>query len=248
MTPSAISLRSWKEPSRRMPQTRRCKSLELDWTQATAPISGRAGVRYVDVGNEVTLGANSANGSAQIVVINQIQPIFVSFTLPQQDLSQIREPLLAHQTLKVLALDRNNQTVLSSGSLSVIDNQIDTTTATVKLKAVFANDDFKLWPGQFVNVRLLVGSYSAAVVVPAEAVQLGPDGFYVFVVGANNRAEMRPVTAGATEAGVTRIESGLKAGDQVVTDGQYRLQPDSPVKAVPSKSGDSGAARSHKTN
>ena len=130
---------------------------QLDWTQVTAPISGTTGVRQVDVGNQVTVGANSANGSSSIVVINQIKPIFVSFTLPQQDLTQIREPLLEHKTLEVIALDRNNQTVLSKGTLSVIDNQIDTTTATVKIKAVFANDDEKLWPGQFVNVRLLVG-------------------------------------------------------------------------------------------
>ena len=213
---------------------------QLDWTQVTAPISGRTGVRQVDVGNQVTLGGNSANGAASIVTINQIQPIYVSFTLPQQDLAQIREPMLAHKPLEVTALDRNNQTVLSTGELSVIDNQIDTTTATVKLKATFANDDYMLWPGQFVNVRLKVGDRPGSVVVPSEAVQLGPDGSYVYVVGEDNKAMMRAVTPGATESGVTLIESGLSAGEKVVTDGQYRLQPDSLVTAVARKPAPSG--------
>jgi multidrug efflux system membrane fusion protein len=209
---------------------------QLDWTQVTAPISGTTGVRQVDVGNQVTVGANSANGSSSIVVINQIKPIFVSFTLPQQDLTQIREPLLEHKTLEVIALDRNNQTVLSKGTLSVIDNQIDTTTATVKIKAVFANDDEKLWPGQFVNVRLLVGERPSALVVPTEAVQLGPDGSYVYVVDEGNKAVMRAVTTGPSEAGLTLIETGLTLGEKVVTDGQYRLQPDSPVTTAIHKS------------
>jgi multidrug efflux system membrane fusion protein len=208
---------------------------QLDWTQVTAPISGRTGVRQVDVGNQVTVGANSANGSSSIVVINQIKPIFVAFTLPQQDLTQIREPFLAHKSLEVIALDRNNQTALSRGTLSVIDNQIDTTTATIKLKAVFSNDDYKLWPGQFVNVRLLVGHRPDSVVVPTEAVQLGPEGSYVYVVGVENKATMQAVTTGPSEAGLTLIESGLKAGEKVVTDGQYRLQPDSLVITAPKK-------------
>jgi multidrug efflux system membrane fusion protein len=205
---------------------------QLDWTQVTAPISGKAGVRYVDVGNQVTVGANSANGSSQIVTINQIQPIFVSFTLPQQALDQIREPLLDHKSLEVIALDRNNQTVLSKGKLSVIDNQIDTSTATVKLKAIFTNDDYKLWPGQFVNVRLLVSDLPESVVVPSQAVQLGPDGSYVYVVGSDNKAQMCAVTTGPTESGMTLIKEGLQSGQMVVTDGQYRLQPGSDVSTV----------------
>ena len=210
---------------------------QLDWTQVTAPISGRTGVKQLDVGNQVTVGANSANGAPSIVTINQIQPIFVSFTLPQQNLDQIRAPLLAHKTLEVLALDRNNQTILSKGKLSVVDNQIDTTTATVKLKAIFTNEDFKLWPGQFVNVRLLVTELPDAVVVPSEAVQLGPDGSYVYVVGSDSKAEMRPVMTGPAESGMTLIKSGLKSGENVVTDGQYRLQPDSIVTTALPKSG-----------
>ena len=221
---------------------------QLDWTRVTAPISGHTGVRQVDVGNQVTGGGASGGGASSIVTINQIQPIYVAFTLPQQNLSQIREPMLAHKTLEVLALDRNNQTLLSKGKLSVIDNQIDTATATVKLKAVFANDDYKLWPGQFVNVRLLVGDHPNAVVVPTEAVQLGPDGSFVYVVGADNKAAMRGVTAGPSEAGMTLIESGVKAGEMIVTDGQYRLQPDSPVSMKPPKSVGAGGAHPQKSN
>jgi len=208
---------------------------QLDWTQVTTPISGRTGVKQVDVGNQVMVGGSSANGASAIVTINQIQPIFVAFTLPQQDLDQIREPLLAHKTLEVLALDRNNQTILSKGKLSVIDNQIDTTTATVKLKAVFSNDDYKLWPGQFVNVRLLVSDLPNSVVVPSQAIQLGPDGSYVYVVGGDNKALMRAVITGSTEDGMTLIKSGLKSGEIVVTDGQYRLQPGSDVTTAAHK-------------
>ena len=211
---------------------------QLDWTQVTAPISGRTGVKQVDVGNQVTGGGNNANASSAIVTINQIRPIYVSFTLPQQDLEMVRGPLLAHKPLEVRALDRNNRTILSTGTLSVIDNQIDTTTATVRMKAVFANEDYQLWPGQFVNVRLLVNRIPDAVVIPSEAIQLGPDGSYVYVVGADNKAEMRPVTVGAAEGGMTMVKAGLKIGEVVVTDGQYRLQPDSPVTTLPPKSGD----------
>lgn len=211
---------------------------QLDWTQVTAPISGRTGVKQVDVGNQVTGGGNNANASSAIVTINQIRPIYVSFTLPQQDLEMVRGPLLAHKPLEVRALDRNNRTILSTGTLSVIDNQIDTTTATVRMKAVFANEDYQLWPGQFVNVRLLVNRIPDAVVIPSEAIQLGPDGSYVYVVGADNKAEMRPVTVGAAEGGMTMVKAGLKIGEVVVTDGQYRLQPYSPVTTLPPKSGD----------
>ncbi len=211
---------------------------QLDYAQVTAPISGRTGVRLLDAGNQVSIGANGASNSSTIVVINQIQPIYVSFTLPQQDLSKIRDPLLAHKILSVIALDRNNQTVLSHGSLSVMDNQIDTATSTIRLKAVFANGDDKLWPGQFVNVRLLVGERPNAVVVPAESIQLGPDGSYVYVV-VNNQAKIRSVVTGPSEAGTTLIESGLQAGEIVVTDGQYRLQQDSMIKTTPSQTPES---------
>lgn len=197
---------------------------QLGYTQITAPFAGRVGIRLVDAGNIVH--ASDTNG---IVVINQVQPISVIFTLPQQQLGQIREALMKKQELKVLAVDRDNESVLSEGKLEVLDNQIDQATATVKLKAVFANTDYKLWPGQFVNVRLLVGEKAGAVVVPSAAVQRGPTGMYVYVIGSDNKAEMRTVAAGATENDQTLITEGLKTGERVVVDGQYRLQPGAEV-------------------
>ena len=218
---------------------------QLDWTQVTAPISGKTGVRQMDAGNQVSVGGNNPNTSNNaIVTINQIQPIYVSFTMPQQELGQIREPMLAHKKLDVIALDRNNQTVLAKGVLSVIDNEIDPATATVKIKAQFSNEDYKLWPGQFVNVRLLVGDRPDALVVPSEAVQLGPDGPYVYVLGEGNKAVMRTVSTGPTEGAITLITSGVKAGEMIVTDGQYRLQPGSVVTNAPPKLGNNEPKKS----
>ncbi|PWU11432.1 MAG: efflux RND transporter periplasmic adaptor subunit [Verrucomicrobia bacterium] len=210
---------------------------QLEYTQVIAPISGRAGVRQVDVGNLVT--ANSAanvNGASSIVVINQIQPIFVTFTLPQQDLPQIRDASQQNQNLLVIVLDRNHRTILSQGTLAVVDNQIDSTTATIRLKAVFENKDYHLWPGQFVNVRLLIKTSPNAIVVPAEAVQLGPNGPYVYIVNERKRALMRSVVIGPSEKGDTLITSGLKPGEKVVTEGQYRLEQNALVIIESSKS------------
>lgn len=202
---------------------------QLDWTSVTAPISGRTGARQVDVGNQVSGGASMAGGTSSIVTINQIRPIYVTFTLPQQNLGRIHEALAASTNLTVLALDGNNRTRLGEGTLSMVDNQIDPSTATVKMKAVFPNDQEKLWPGQFVNVRLLLGTRPDAVAVPAEAVQIGPQGSYVYEVTPENTARMQAVKTGPTEGGLTLIESGLTPGIQVVTDGQYRLQPGSKI-------------------
>jgi membrane fusion protein, multidrug efflux system len=163
--------------------------------------------------------------AAGMLTIDQVQPISVVFTLPQQDLRGARDALQGNSALKVLALDRDNLSVLTEGTLEVLDNQIDATTATVKLKAVFANTNYDLWPGQFVNVRLLLGMKAGAVTVPAKAIQRGPSGSYVYVIGAEEKAAMHPVKVGATEGDWTLVESGLEAGDRVVVDGQYRLQP-----------------------
>lgn len=202
---------------------------QLDWTSVTAPISGRTGARQVDVGNLVTAGGSAAGGASSIVTINQIKPIYVTFTLPQQNLGRIHEAMDSSTNLAVLALEGNNRTRLGEGTLSMIDNQIDPSTATVKIKAVFPNDMEKLWPGQFVNVRLLLGTRPEAVTIPAEAVQIGPEGSYVYEVTPEETARMRAVKTGPTEGGMTLIESGLSPGVRVVTDGQYRLQPGSKV-------------------
>ncbi|MDD5198905.1 MAG: efflux RND transporter periplasmic adaptor subunit [Terrimicrobiaceae bacterium] len=197
---------------------------QLDYTRLLSPISGRAGIRLVDEGNIVRAG--DATG---IVVINQVQPISVVFTLPQQQLAPVRDALLQKQTLKVIAVDRDNLTTLSEGELTVMDNQIDSTTATVKLKATFANEDLRLWPGQFVNVRLLLGIRKAAVCVPTAAIQRGPDGAFVYVIQPDSTVKMAVVQPGDSDGDWTLIEQGLSAGNRVVVDGQYRLKPDSTV-------------------
>jgi membrane fusion protein, multidrug efflux system len=213
---------------------------QLDYTHIVAPISGRVGIRLVDPGNIV-----HSTDTGGIVTINQVQPISVLFTLPQQDLGKVRNALQQNNTLQVLALDRDNLSTLSDGTLAVLDNQIDSTTATVKLKATFDNTDFRLWPGQFVNVRLLLGNKPDAVTVPAQAVQRGPNGMYVYLLGPDsNKAEMRPVTVGSTEDNWTLVESGLQGGDRVVVDGQYRLQPGTTVEITKTPaSADSGKAK-----
>ena len=199
--------------------------VNLDYTRITAPISGRVGLRLVDEGNIVH--ASDTNG---IVVITQLKPISVLFTLPQQQLAKINE-VAGHNPLKVYAYDRDNTKPISEGMLAVVNNQIDTTTGTIQLKATFANDDGKLWPGQFVNSRLLVTTQAGALVVPASVVQRGPQGSFAYVVNSNNMAEMRPVTVGQIDAGIAIVESGLQEGERVVVDGQYKLQPGAKVEA-----------------
>jgi multidrug efflux system membrane fusion protein len=210
---------------------------QLDYTRITAPISGRIGIRLVDAGNIVR-----SSDAAGLLTINQVQPISVLFTLPQQDLRSVRDALQQNKSLQVMALDRDNLSALAEGTLEVLDNQIDSTTATVKLKAVFANTNYDLWPGQFVNVRLLLGTKGGAVTVPAKAIQRGPSGSYVYLVNAEKKAEMRPVKVGATEADWTLVESGMEARDQVVVDGHYRLQPGVAIQVTKdlTESADSG--------
>ncbi|HEY8902347.1 MAG TPA: efflux RND transporter periplasmic adaptor subunit, partial [Chthoniobacterales bacterium] len=197
---------------------------QLDYTRIVAPISGRIGLRLIDVGNMIH--SSDSNG---ILVINEIQPISVVFTLPQQDLAAVRKAQQGGKPLTVLALDRDNLSTLATGVLEVVDNQIDAATATVKLKAKFENTDDALWPGQFVNVRLQLGVESGAISVPDAAVQRGPNGSYVYVIGADHTVSMRTIATGASEGGSTLVTSGLKAGERIVVDGQYRLQPGAKV-------------------
>jgi multidrug efflux system membrane fusion protein len=212
---------------------------QLDYAHIVAPISGRVGIRLVDPGNII-----HSSDTGGIVTINQVQPISVVFTLPQQDLGKVRDALQQDKALQVLALDRDNLSTLSDGTLAVLDNQIDSTTATVKLKATFENADFRLWPGQFVNVRLLLETKPDALTVPAPAVQRGPNGMYVYVLSADNKAEMRSISVGSTEDNWTLVESGVQGGDRVVVDGQYRLQPGATVEVTKDLAGvDSDKAR-----
>jgi multidrug efflux system membrane fusion protein len=197
----------------------------VDYTQIKSPIDGRTGVRLVDVGNIVH--AADQNG---IVVITQMHPISVVFTLPEQNLQSVLNEGGANGGLRVLALDRGNTTTLDEGALAVVDNQIDQTTGTVKLKATFPNNDLKLWPGKFVNARLILTTRKGAIVIPSSVVQRGPQGTYAYVIKPDKAVEMRPIKVAQTEASVALIDNGLKAGEQVVVDGQYKLQPGSRVE------------------
>ncbi len=198
--------------------------VQLAYTTITSPLDGRIGIRMVDQGNIVH--ASDASG---LVVITQLRPISVVFTLPEQALQKINAHQTPGQPLPVFAVDRDNVTVISQGELSVIDNQIDPMTSTIRLKATFPNEDLKLWPGQFVNVRLRLYIRNG-LVVPAPVIQRGPDGPFAFVIS-NDVAQVRPVkVAPQIEQNLALVEAGLEAGERVVVDGQYKLQAGSRVK------------------
>ena len=200
--------------------------VQLDYTRITSPIDGVAGIRAVDPGNVVTT-------SSTIVTLTQLHPIYVMFTLPEQNLDMVRKAQ-QEAPLQVTALDRvDAHPVATGGTLQVIDNQIDATTGTFRLKSQFPNEDNALWPGQFVNVRLQVRVDDGALVIPAEAVQRGPDGDYVYQVQGDNTVKMQPVVvAGEVGDSHVMIGSGLNAGEQVVTEGQFRLKPGSKVNPL----------------
>lgn len=200
--------------------------VQLGYTTVRAPISGRTGLRLVDAGNIVRSG--DSNG---LVVITQLKPIAVVFTLPQPTLAEIQRRM-SEGELAVLAYDRDNKSLLATGKMAVVDNQIDVTTGTIKLKAVFSNDDLRLWPGQFVNVRLRLTIRAKSAVVPASVIQRGPEGVFAFVVDENNTASIRLVNVLQMDEGQALIESGLKPGEKVVVDGQYRLQAGSLVRPI----------------
>ena len=205
--------------------------VQLAYTTITSPIDGRTGIRQVDAGNIVH--ANDANG---IVVITQLKPISVVFILPEQTLGVIQDQMRAvGDGLPVVAVSQDNTTVLGEGKLAVIDNQIDPNSATIKLKATFPNTDLRLWPGQFVNARLLVNVRKGSAVVPDSVIQRGPEGAFVFVIKDDQTVEVRPVKVAPQSGaqvgqGETVIAEGLRAGERVVVDGQYKLQAGSRVK------------------
>jgi multidrug efflux system membrane fusion protein len=190
----------------------------LDYTTITAPTDGRIGVRLVDPGNLV-----HASDQNSIAMLTRVQPITVLFTLPAQSLDDVRAAL-ARGTVEVTAFDRDNRHALATGKLLLIDNMIDQTTSTIRLKAEFANEDEKLWPGEFVNARLKVETRANALVVPSTAVQRGPQGLFAWVVDKKNAAQVRKIEVGPSTDDATIVDSGLSEGDRVVTDGQYKLQ------------------------
>jgi multidrug efflux system membrane fusion protein len=198
--------------------------LQLDYCHIISPITGRIGLRLVDQGNIVR-----ANDPVGLAVITQLQPISLVFTIPQDDIVRVQKPQLNGQALTVDAYDRDFKTRLASGSLLAIDNQVDSMTGTVRLKAVFDNEDGVLFPNQFVNARLLVDTKRDAIVVPNAAVQRGPNNTFVYVVQADDTVELRTVKPGMVEGAETAIESGLTAGEIVVTEGIDKLQPKTQV-------------------
>ena len=209
--------------------------LNLVYTRITAPVSGRIGLRQIDVGNIVH--ASDPNG---LLIITQLQPIAVIFSLPQDNLQAVSQHM-RNGKLPVDAYSRDDQTKIASGFLTTIDNQIDVTTGTGKLKAVFENRDRSLWPNQFVNVHLLLEVKKNNTVVPSAAIQRGPQGTYVFVVKPDNTAEMRNVAVSISQGNLTAISQGLKPGELVVTDGQDKLQPGTKVAVRgPGAGGQSG--------
>jgi multidrug efflux system membrane fusion protein len=203
--------------------------LQLSYCSIHSPMDGRTGSLIVQEGNIVK--ENDAN----LVVINQINPIFVSFSVPEQYLGEIKKYMRAG-TLKVEATVPNNEGVPHHGFISFVDNAVDTGTGTIKLKGTFTNTDRGLWPGQFVNVLLTLTTESNVIVVPSEVIQTGQEGQYVFVVKQDLTVESRPVVAGRTVNRETVVQKGLRADEKVVTDGQLRLYPGAKVEIKNSNS------------
>jgi multidrug efflux system membrane fusion protein len=199
--------------------------LQIVYSNVTAPITGRVGLRLVDMGNIV-----HASDTTGLLVITQLQPIAVIFSLPQDQLSQVMSKLHGNQ-LNVEAYDRDDTTRIAIGKLLTIDNQIDTTTGTYKLKAQFGNEKNDLFPNQFVNIHLLVDIKRGLTIVPSTAIQRGPQGTYVYLVQNDNTVKIRPVTVSLSSANSVGIATGLQPGDGVVVDGQDKLQDGSKVEA-----------------
>lgn len=209
---------------------------QLDYTTIRAPLSGRTGIRLVDEGNIVH--ATDQNG---LVVITQLQPISVVFTLPQDQLQEVIKGMTSG-TLKAIATARTNGEVLEEGTLAVVNNQIASGTGTIQLKATFPNKDYALWPGQFVNVRLLVRTLQQVVTVPSPAIQRGQDGMYVYVIKPDSTVAAQAVTVSEMMDGSSVIQAGLDAGARIVVSGQYRLQPGSRVQPASTTADNSGGS------
>jgi multidrug efflux system membrane fusion protein len=201
-------------------------SLQLAYAHITAPTSGRVGLRLIDVGNIVH--ASDASG---IVVITQLHPISVVFSLPQSALPKVQERLQTNEPMTVEAYDRDGRTLLATGKLATIDNQIDLTTGTVKMRAEFENTNNSLFPNQFVNIQLLAEKIAGATVIPSTAIQSSSAGSFVYVI-VDQKASVRSIETGPTDHGLTAITKGLAPGDMVVVDGVDKLREGSNVELV----------------
>src|SRR5258708_1669773 len=203
---------------------------QLDYTQVKSPIAGLAGLRQVDIGNIV-----NASNQPGIVTIAQIEPIAVIFTAPEDQLPYINEGQSAHP-LKVIAFTTDGKKQLAEGTLAVVNNQVDTTSGTIRLKAVFDNKDHALWPGQSVSTRLLVKTLKDATVVPDDAIQHGNDGLYAYAVGPDNKAELRKIKVSQSIDGRSGVDAGLSPGEQVITGGPFKVQPGTLVSTAAARS------------
>ncbi|MGC1458647.1 MAG: efflux RND transporter periplasmic adaptor subunit [Steroidobacteraceae bacterium] len=197
---------------------------QLSYTTITAPINGRTGIRQVDPGNIV-----HATDTAGIVVMTQIQPISVMFTLPEDDVPKMTEAL-ANGPTSVVALARDDGTVLDSGTVALLDNQIDQTTGTIRVKATFPNAHQRLWPGAFVSARVLVNVHKQALTIPAAALQRGPDGMFAYVIEANSTVSVRPLKVTLLDENTVIVDGGLQPNERVVTSNMYRLEPGTLVR------------------
>lgn len=202
------------------------QKLNLTYARIVSPVEGRVGLRQVDLGNYITAG------STNIVVVTQLRPISVVFVLPEDDVARVMRRVREGAKLTVRAFDRSDQHEIATGRLDTVDNQIDTTTGTVKLRAMFENEDETLFPNQFVNARLTVETIRNAPLVPNAAILRGTPGTYVYLMDGDEKVTVRPIKTGETDGVNTVVLSGLQPGDRVVTDGTDRLREGAPVRVV----------------
>jgi membrane fusion protein, multidrug efflux system len=212
--------------------------VQLEYTKLTSPIAGVTGVRQVDMGN--IIHPTDPNG---LVVVTQIEPISVIFTLPETDLPEIQQEM-AKGPLTVLAYSHDDKIKLDEGKLVLVNNEILQTTGTIQLKADFPNTAHMLWPGELINARLLLETRHDGLSIASSAVQQGPNGSYVYVIGPDRTVQMRPVTVAQINEGQALIDSGLKSNENVVLEGQYRLQPGSPVEELRGKAAENADLQS----
>jgi membrane fusion protein, multidrug efflux system len=214
--------------------------VQLSYTRLTSPIDGVTGIRQIDVGN--VIHPTDPNG---LVVVTQVQPISLIFTLPETVLPQIqRHQQKTREPLAVLAYSQDNTIKLGQGTLGLVNNEILQTTGSIQLKASFPNKAHRLWPGELVNVRLLLDTRHDGLTVPASVVQQGPNGAYAYVVDADGSVAIRPVKVAQISDGQAFIDSGLEANEQVVVDGQYKLQPGARVTALHGQAAEEAATQS----
>jgi multidrug efflux system membrane fusion protein len=214
-------------------------NVQLSYTRLTSPIDGVVGIRQIDVGNIIS--PSTTNG---LVVVTQLQPISLIFTLPETDLPRIQQQQeLSKEPLTVLAFSQDNTIKLDQGTLGLVNNEILQTTGSIQLKANFPNADHRLWPGELVNARLLLNTRHDGLTVPASVVQQGPQGPYAYVINPDSSVAIRPVKVAQISDGQALIDSGLEANEQVVVDGQYKLQPGTHVRILHGKAAEEAAAQ-----